>query len=62
MLPQSPKSFLNCMKLSEEKRDYITRDQLEHILEGIEETIDWYETQQWLIENTGLENYLQSQA
>ena len=55
-------NLVDGMKLSEEKRDYITRDLLEDILEDIEETIDWYETQQWLIENTGLENYLQSQA
>jgi len=50
------------MKLSEDKQDYITRDLLEDILEETEEMIDWYESQQWLIENTGLENYLQSQA
>lgn len=50
------------MKLSEDKRDYISRDVFEEVLEQAEEAIDWYETQQWLIENTGLENYLQSQA
>ena len=29
-------------------------------LEELEEQIDWIESQQWLIGNAGLENYLQS--
>lgn len=45
----------------EELRDFVSRDLLEDLLEETEEQIDWVETQQWLIENTGLENYLQSQ-
>ncbi len=41
-------------------QDYISREILEEILESTEESIDWLESQQWLIENSGLENYLQS--
>ena len=52
----------NAMKKSEEVRDYISRDLLEEMLEETEEHIDWIETQQWLIDHTGLENYLQSQS
>ena len=44
----------------EEKQDYVSRELLERLLEETEEHIDWLETQLWLIENTGLENYLQS--
>ena len=44
----------------EEKQDYVSRELLENLLEETEEHIDWLETQLWLIDNTGLENYLQS--
>lgn len=44
----------------EAQQDYISRELLEHILEECEEHIDWIETQQWLIQHTGVENYLQS--
>lgn len=45
----------------ESTQDYVSRDELEELVEETEEHIDWIETQQWLIENAGLENYLQSQ-
>jgi len=48
------------IQLCESVQDYISRDILEDILEDIEESIDWLESQQWMIENSGLENYLQS--
>ena len=44
----------------ENSQDYISRELLEEILEETEEHIDWVETQLWLIDNTGLENYQQS--
>ena len=50
------------IKLCEESRDFISRDELTDLLEETEEHIDWVESQQWLIENTGLEIYLQSQS
>lgn len=51
------KAMMHC----EQNKDYISRDILEEMLEETEDHIDWIETQQWLIENMGIENYLQSQ-
>ena len=45
----------------ESKKDFVSRDLLEDILEYEEEHVDWIETQQYLIKNTGIENFLQSQ-
>ncbi|MEH6587372.1 MAG: bacterioferritin [Halioglobus sp.] len=45
----------------EKAQDFVSRDVLEDILEYEEDHVDWIETQQYLIENTGLENYLQGQ-
>jgi bacterioferritin len=46
----------------ETQGDYVSRELLEDILEEREEVIDWLETQQSLISDLGLENYLQSQV
>jgi bacterioferritin len=62
MLTANRVNLQGSVKLCEENRDFISRDELTEILEETEEHIDWIESQQWLIENTGLENYLQSQS
>ena len=41
--------------------DYISRELFEDILESEEEHIDWLETQIDLIQNIGIQNYMQSQ-
>lgn len=44
----------------ESARDYVSRELFESILESEEEHTDWLETQLELIENIGLQNYLQT--
>jgi len=46
----------------EDKKDYVSRDILRHILDDTETHIDYLETQLELIESIGLQNYLQSQT
>jgi len=46
--------------LCEELQDYVSRDLLEDLLEHNEEAIDWLETQQSLIKDVTLANYLQA--
>ena len=62
MLLEIRSNIRNTMKKCEDAKDYISRDILKDMLEKTEEYIDWRETQQWLVKNTGLENYLQSQT
>ncbi|WP_185233897.1 bacterioferritin [Teredinibacter franksiae] len=45
----------------EQEKDYVSRGLLENILEYEETHLDWLETQQHLVDNTGIQNYLQSQ-
>jgi bacterioferritin len=46
---------------AEKLQDYVTRDLLTELLEACEEAIDWLETQQRLIVDVTLPNYLQTQ-
>ena len=69
-MPQCDKKFQEeqlpllrkAIALCEEKQDYVSRDILESLLEYEEEHLDWIETQEYQIENMGIENYLQAQV
>lgn len=52
--------LIDTIALCESMQDYVSRDLLEELLEHCEETIDWLETQQSLIAEVSLPNYLQS--
>ena len=52
--------LIEAIALCEETQDYVSRDLLTELLEGCEKAIDWLETQQSLIENVTLPNYLQA--
>ena len=45
----------------ESKRDFVSRDLFDRILDAEEEHVDWLETQLELIRKVGIENYLQAQ-
>lgn len=46
--------------LAEQHQDYVSRDLVQSILEDEEEYLDWAETQLDLIEQVGIENYIQA--
>ena len=46
----------------ETKADFVSRDLFVDILDSEEDHVDWLETQMKLIEQMGVQNYLQSQA
>ena len=48
------------IKTCEKSQDYVSRDELSEILEEEEENLDCLETQQWQIDNSGIQNYLQT--
>ena len=52
--------LVEAIALCEESQDYVSRDLLEELLEHCEAAIDWLETQQTLIKDITLPNYLQS--
>ncbi|MBF7688388.1 heteropolymeric bacterioferritin subunit Bfr [Acinetobacter rathckeae] len=49
-----------CVKIAEDKQDYVTRDFIQEILESEEEYLDWADTQIDLTETVSIENYIQS--
>lgn len=54
-------ALIEAITLCEAMQDYVSRELLEDLLEGCEEAIDWIETQQRLMAEITLPNYLQSQ-
>ncbi len=52
--------LIKAVALCEELQDYVSRDLLEKLLEHCEQAIDWLETQQSLMKDVSLPNYLQS--
>jgi bacterioferritin len=52
--------LIEAIAVTEAQQDFVSRELLEKLLEHCEETIDWLETQQELIKDVSLPNYLQS--
>ncbi len=52
--------LIEAIALCEDSQDYVSRELLEDLLEHCEEAIDWLETQQTLIADVTLPNYLQA--
>ncbi|MEJ2654230.1 MAG: bacterioferritin, partial [Acidihalobacter sp.] len=61
LLGQLRAQLCDGVAVCEQAHDFVSRALLAELLEETEEHIDWVESQQWLIENAGLQNYLQSQ-
>jgi bacterioferritin len=61
MVTEQLVALRDAIKVCEAERDYVSRDLLEDLLEDEEEHLDWIESQNELIKQTGIQNYLQSQ-
>lgn len=55
-------ALIEAIQICEEKQDYVSRQLLEKQKDENDEHIDWLETQQELIANMGIQNYLQLAA
>ncbi len=51
----------SAITLCEQEQDYVSREMLDSILNDEEEHLDWLETQQYQIDNMGIEKYIQAQ-
>ncbi len=49
------------IKICEDAGDYVSRELLEKIQTNEEEQIDWLESQMFIFDNAGAENYMQAQ-
>lgn len=58
---QKQQIVVDTIKLCEDKQDFVSRKLLVALKDDYEEYLDWLETQQDLIEDIGMENYIQSQ-
>lgn len=54
-------ALIEAIQLCEETQDFVSRELFEDLLGACEDAIDWLETQQTLISDVTLPNYLQSQ-
>ncbi len=61
LMTATRQQFQNAVAICESNLDYESRSILMAQLDAAEEHIDWLESQQWLIESMGIENYTQSQ-
>ncbi len=62
LMTQSRTQYQRSIKLCEQSTDYESRSLLIPALNQVEEHIDRLETQSWLIDSLGIENYIQSQT
>ncbi|WP_434353931.1 bacterioferritin [Psychrobacter sp. HD31] len=54
--------LIEAIKICEDNKDYVSRELLVELKDGNEEYEDWLETQQDLINDMGIQNYIQQQA